>query len=173
MLARVMAASVQPTRPIQASMQVGVFVCTLSSPPMQAVWQTLTEPLQRCVQQRKLETLKPAVLNIVNESYKHAGHAGELKLQILQVHAWHALPAAELLLTPCLCAAHPAGNPGGGPDAETHFRCGLPSSQKSPDGQHSSSQHAAAWSLTCVPFLAIVCVAAGSRLCHRSSRASG
>lgn len=54
-----MAASVQPTRPIQASMQ------------------------------RKLETLKPAVLNIVNESYKHAGHAG---------------------------------NPGGGPDAETHFK---------------------------------------------------
>jgi len=39
--------------------------------------------------QRKLEALSPVVLNIVNESYKHAGHAG---------------------------------NPGGGPDAETHFR---------------------------------------------------
>lgn len=42
--------------------------------------------------QRKLETnLAPLVLNIVNESHKHAGHAG---------------------------------NPGGGPDAETHFRRG-------------------------------------------------
>jgi len=62
MIARVMAASVQPSRPIQASMQ------------------------------RKLsESLSPVVLNIVNESHKHAGHAG---------------------------------NPGGGPDAETHFRCG-------------------------------------------------
>lgn len=59
MIARVMAASVQPSRPIQASMQ------------------------------RKLESLSPMVLNIVNESHKHAGHAG---------------------------------NPGGGPDAETHFR---------------------------------------------------
>lgn len=60
MLARVMAASVQPTRPIQASMQ------------------------------KKLTShLSPVVLNIINESHKHAGHAG---------------------------------NPGGGPDAETHFR---------------------------------------------------
>jgi stress-induced morphogen len=43
--------------------------------------------------QRKLtEGLSPVVLNIVNESHKHAGHAG---------------------------------NPGGGPDAETHFRCVL------------------------------------------------
>lgn len=48
MLARVMAASVQPTRPIQASMQVGVFVCTLTWAPMQAVWQALTKPLQPC-----------------------------------------------------------------------------------------------------------------------------
>jgi hypothetical protein len=48
MLARVMAASVQPTRPIQASMQ------------------------------RKLESLTPVVLNIVNESHKHAGHSGRL-----------------------------------------------------------------------------------------------
>jgi hypothetical protein len=48
MLARVMAASVQPTRPIQASMQ------------------------------RKLESLSPVVLNIVNESHKHAGHSGRL-----------------------------------------------------------------------------------------------
>lgn len=60
MLARVMAASVQQPRPIQASMT------------------------------RKLESaLAPVVLRIINESHKHAGHAG---------------------------------NPGGGPDAETHFR---------------------------------------------------
>jgi BolA protein len=40
--------------------------------------------------QRKIQAgLSPVALSIVNESHKHAGHAG---------------------------------NPGGGPDAETHFR---------------------------------------------------
>eukprot|EP00879_Flechtneria_rotunda_P006801 GHRR01007145.1.p1 GENE.GHRR01007145.1~~GHRR01007145.1.p1 ORF type:complete len:107 (+),score=32.50 GHRR01007145.1:236-556(+) len=46
MIGRIMAASVQQPRPIAASMQ------------------------------RKLETLSPVVLRIINESQKHAGHSG-------------------------------------------------------------------------------------------------
>jgi len=46
-------------------------------------------PIAAAINRKLTEALSPTHLNIVNDSAKHAGHAG---------------------------------NPGGGPDAETHFR---------------------------------------------------
>lgn len=130
-----------------------LYCCSgLQAVPM--CWLTAAYVLICLPMQRKLETLKPAMLNILNESHKHAGHAGELACSRLaggkqrraccccghDMHgrAWAArrqgLKLLQLCLSACCalcgsshmmllgCMLTRAGNPGGGPDAETHFR---------------------------------------------------